>query len=643
MIECKVCYEPLDDESETCRTCLAEDVAAGVAEPVGTIVFDLETASADELHDSPDARKFVRIAGYTFGETVADTESVDEIIDLVSSSAHVVGTNLIHFDLPALQRVNPDKIDILTMARDGRIFDTMVAESVLFPVVSDLRSQAIGRAAKHFSLASSCERWGVEGKTDNAKALAKEYGGYDQVPVDVLRPYVHGDVAATNRLKSELVHKLLLKAPRPLQTYLAREHRVHAIASQMSISGFQADELELEKRYKAAEARKLELRDQLCAKYDIPTVTSTGAPAKSVVATKDGKEAIVAAFVKMGVREDDIPRTEKGTPSFGGDNVTALAKLYEHDPNGEEIESMCEIIGDTWGVRAVYKTAATYLKRDGRVHPQVATFQASGRWSVTKPGLTVFGKRGLSRDGQPRVNERAVFQAGEGNVLMAIDLSQVDSRAIAVHSQDEAYMALFLPGLDAHELVARMVWGDTAYDSNSKMYRDKVKQITHGVPYGMGVPKLALNAGVPESEAQRVVDTMNERFPRLQVWKNEVREKAGSGEWLDNGFGRQMRPDKSRAYTQGPALMGQGCARDLMMECLIRVDNLDDKRIIKMLRAQIHDEAIFEFPEVEKVDLRRQVEECFNFPWAPVNEPSFKPIQLVAEGGPFGKLWSQCY
>jgi len=159
--------------------------------------------------------------------------------------------------------------------------------------------------------------------------------------------------------------------------------------------------------------------------------------------------------------------------------------------------------------------------------------------------------------------------------------------------------------------------------------------------------------------AERVVTTMNQRFPRLQQWKDEIREEAKSGRFLDNGFGRMMRPDPQRAYTQGPALMGQGTARDLMMECLLRVDDCDAQygtEIIRMLRAQIHDEAIWELPAAQADTYADIIEQCFNFEWSP--ETGVQPvgtggscIRLMAEVDrdkttgkrKFGRSWAECY
>jgi P4 family phage/plasmid primase-like protien len=603
----------------------------GQAPPLGApVFFDLETADAEQLYDHPDPRAFVRIAGRSTAEGVVVDAGPDAVVGSVLSSQRVIGHNIVHFDLPALGRVD-DRVDVLTMTRDRRVLDTMITESVLHPILNDKSAGAVAKAAKWFKLDAVCERRGIGGKVDEIARLAKLHGGFDQIPVDdpEYRTYVAGDVGATRMLAGLQAAEIAQLSP-IRREYLWREHRVHAIAATMGAQGFLVDRGLLDERFWQAYGRKQSLSRSLIARYGIPTTKADGKPAESPAATKGGKEAILGAFDSLGVNVAAMETTPKGAIAFGREPMGRLAEAYAEHPHAEEITALAELVADVNGVRTVYGTALEALRADGRVHPEVATFQASGRWSVRKPGLTVFGKR------NGRHVERAVFTAAPGNALFAIDLSQIDSRSIAVHSQDHAYLDLFRPGLDAHEIVARMVWGDAAYDADRKTLRDRVKAITHGLPYGMGLEKLVATTKVPEVEAQRVIDTMNERFPRLQAWKDEVREQAASGE-LDNGFGRIMMCEPSRAFTQGPALIGQGTARDLMMECLL---NLPDF-CVRMLRAQVHDEAVFEVPLALADQIVPRIEQAFNFEWAP--DPSFRPVQIVAEAGKLGTSWADCY
>jgi len=613
-------------------------LAAPTTTPSGTVVIDLETADAARQYDHPDPAGFVRLAGYSTPDGPRATTDPKIVIDQLLSSQWVVGSNLIHFDLPVLGRIDP-RVDVLELTRQNRVLDTMVTESVLMPIMNDKRPQAVGRAMKHFKLDAACARYGIPGKTNDLKAMAKEAGGFDQIKIADLEPYLIGDVAATEGLK-EVLTRMLMKAPASLRSYTFREHRVHAIAAQMGIEGFAVDQELLPARHEEAKARKQELSQRLIDKYGIPTVKADGKPAKSPAATKEGKEAILAALNSLGVDTEDIPKTEKKSVSFGGDAMDEVIRLYAEHANAVEIGLLCDTVGDVAGVRTVYKTAMDHLHADGRVHPQVATFQASGRWSVGKPGLTVFGKRGIGADGFPRVREREVFVASDDDhVLFTIDLSQVDARSVAVLSQDHDYMDIF--GLDedgnprdSHAEVALRVWGD-------KSQRERAKPISHGWNYNMGLNKLTEVAG-SRAVAEQFHNAMVASFPRLIAWKQEMVDLAESGAWMDNGFGRLMRPDPDRAFTQGPALAGQGLARDLMMKCLLNIDDLDP-RVIKMLRAQIHDEAIFEFPRRDAEELKRLVVSCFNYEWAPPHIPNARPIQLMADAGKFGRSWAECY
>ena len=637
------CFPPMGAANRAHRQCRQSGSIEGDFSALGdALVLDLEGGSARDLYTAPVPSRYIRLAGAMStspesGEPILNTSSV-AIAEAVVSSRLVVGHNVMHFDIPALARINP-KIDILAMAREHRIFDTMIADSVLNPVQNELRPGEVGRVMKHFGLDVSAARHGVPGKTHDLKKYVKaNYGGdFNAVTWETdaeLQDYLRGDVRATHALYQKLIYSHDHPAlPEATREYLWREHRVHAIASVMSTNGFLVDKPLLEERFNTGVARKKALTATLVEKYQIPTVKADGKPATSPAATKEGKAALVTAFESLGVPVAALPKTAKGAISFGGDPMRDLAESYAEHANGEEINALCEVIADSAGIRTVYGTALEHLHDHGngvfKVHPSVATFQSSGRWSVTKPGLTVFGKRG------GKVIERAVFQAAPGNVLMAIDLSQVDARAVAGHCQDRAYMALFDPGRDSHELVARMVWGDGAYDADPKHYRFMAKAIGHGWNYGMGIQKIVNQAKVSEETARQFDQTMKQRFPQLVAWKDHVRgiaEKPGA--YMDNGFGRLMRPVPERAYNQGPALMGQGTARDIMMDCLL---NIDDRApsVIHMLRAQVHDEAIFELPESLAPQIKTFIEDCFT--------GEFRGVPVIAEGGCFGRSWSACY
>ncbi|RTL65857.1 MAG: hypothetical protein EKK42_20135 [Pseudonocardiaceae bacterium] len=594
-----------------------------------TLVFDIESHSADErftLH--PD--EFFRVGGLLVGDEYRVSTDVEQVRSAVARAPLSVGHNVFSFDLAALG------VDTLALARDRRLLDTMVLDALTDPPDFNMKPEQAMK--QKYKLDRACARHGIPGKQGDLAALAKRFKGsghcphdcgYGEIPTDDpdYRTYLEGDLRATDALLERVTEN-------GVSDYAWREMRVAALGSVMSDTGWLLDRELLDVRVGEAADRRRELIDWLVSEHQIPTTLPNGKPAKAPQSTKAGKQAIVDAFASVGVSESELPHTEKGAVSLKGDLLAELADQFDEFPR---VRELCDAVAALVGVRSVYDTAAKYLRPDGRVHPDVTFFQASGRSSITKPGLTVFGKRG------GRKVERDVFAASPGHVLLSADLSQVDARAVAAHSGDPAYIALFEPGKDSHILTAYMVWGRDvveASDESRVYYRNKVKAITHGTTYGMGVPKLAASAGVPDSEAQRVVDTLREQFPGVERWKMQVREQAEAGEMLDNGFGRIMRPNPERAWTQGPALMGQGTARDILMEGIAVRMPLDVQR---MIRGIVHDEVVVECPAADVEEVRQVVIDSMSFEWCP--PWMSEPVQFVADCSPApGALrWSGCY
>lgn len=576
--------------------------------PPGAVAFDIETRSADELWTAgPD---FIRLAGYQIDDEIRVTDKVPTVARILDEARVVVGHNIMSFDLPAFARHHG--LDIHQMTRDRRVVDTMLVAALTDPPVP---GKKVGQVVKDFSLDRLAEaRFGV-GKVADLAALVKEFGGNlkrtgtDGVPVDEARfvGYCAGDV--------DLTARLAMSNGRPTD-YVWREHRVAAIASQMSANGFRVDVPELEQRVAAAVARRAELVAELTERLDLPRTKKDGKPVTSPQATEEGRAKIVAAFERLGV---ELPLTPTGKPALGAD---ALKQVADEHADRPEVLALVEPVQALNGVRSVYDTAREYLRGD-RVHPEVSMFQASGRWSITKPGLTVFGKRG------GRHKEREIFVPEPGHVLFAADLSQVDARAVAAHCQDPNYLDLFEPGRDSHTEIAVAVWGDAGR-------RQDAKVLGHGWNYGMGLLKLSTAIG-SEAVAREYDRAMRERYPGLVGWKREVVDQGGTGQLLDNGFGRLLRVDPQRAFTQAPALMGQSCARDLMMEGLLRLP----VELLPYLRAVVHDEIVMSVPEEQAEEIKRAVLAALTFEWAPPG--AARPVQIVADATPFGRSWGAVY
>lgn len=624
--------------------------------------FDIETASAGQMWTGGHAGPFVRLCGLVedneggaWGDGTAIGPSARSLVDSLNRAETIYGHNILGFDLLALARHCGADYDALA----AKSIDTLVLERLADPPMA--REMPKG----YYGLDAVAQRLGHTGKSDDLTRLAEQHGGYDRIPVGdpEYRSYLHGDLAATQ-------HVYAAQTREPLNDYARREMKVVALQNRMTLNGWMADTELLAERVAHEDAQRAGAVAELAERYGMPVekvsyklkpkaawpgslrnmpvagmreallkdtkqAVRTGVavekrePYAAPWATAAGREALVAAFRAAGA--EHYPKTPTGALALSSDALgdgfwvddtqkkrpgMLNAKAYGGNP---EVRRICELLGQATGATAKYAEISKFVTADGRVHGGIGADQASGRWAMTRPSLTNLGKR----DG--KVVQRAVFLPEPGHVLLAADMDQVDMRGIAGHCQDPAYMALFEPGRDVHSEIARAVFGRSDAE-----WRERAKRCGHGWNYGMSVNGL-VNSGVDRDVAEEFDRSMQGRYPRLCEWRGEVRELAASGALLDNGFGRLMRPDPGRAHTQGPALMGQGAARDLMTTGLLRLP--DSFR--PLLRGVVHDEVVVSVPEADWQDYAEELRRAFTFEW--------RGVPLTCGASKPGADWAACY
>lgn len=547
--------------------------------------FDLEGASADELFTYGDG--FVRLPGMATGDgDVRTGVPVQELVRALENGPSA-GHNIMGFDGLALAfHHGMDWEKFCEGAQDTEI-NARLADPP--------RSKESGRTEDRYDLDHTAAKLGVAGKTDSAKRLKDKYGGYDKIPLDdpEYHAYLKGDVEATRQVAALL----------PTTEYGKREHYLASLAGRMTLNGFRVDVPLLRRRLVEGQAKKRAAMEELRESTGLPlgreVMRGRGKakapvfePFDSPFNTTEGKQWLADLWSQYGVKRP--PRTAKGALSTAAE---ALKEVSGHPRCPEELRRTLDLMGIITTTRTVYQTAATYLTPEGRVHPSVSMRQASGRWSVTNPGLTVFGKRG------GRHVERDIFIPEPGHVVITCDLSQVDMRAVAGHCQDQAYMALFEPGKDVHQAIADQLG----------IARQDAKQFGHGYNYGLQL-KGAIERGMDPDLAKTFYEGMATQFPEKNAWTERVRADGRQGLLLDNGFGRMMRCDPDHAFTVAPALMGQGGARDITCEVLIRL-MARHPEYRAYLRAYVHDEFVFSVPEDQAEEIGAEITDAFTWEW----------------------------
>lgn len=586
----------------------------------GVLVFDIEGDEAQKVFTA--GPEFMKIFGYQVGGDLRVTEDVAEAVELLRTAKKIVGHNILGFDL--MYFAIHHGMDLHQLAADGRLYDTQLAEVLLNPPPFWMKAGQV--PAKYKLDVLGDQKFGV-GKSADLKDLVKKHGGtvmakgnpgteFARIPNDDAEyvRYCAQDVDLTTRIG---------KSHRPTKTqadYIRREMRIAAIAAQVQMNGVRVDIDLLQERYRHGQERKAAMRAKMIDLYGFPATTKTGKASKGM--SPAGRIAVERAFGDLGI---DLPRSASGDgPATGKEVMDELIERYTLRP---EVVELAQTVKTFNGERTVYGTALAHLHPNGRVHPSISMYQASGRWSVQNPGMTVFGKRG------GRHVEREIFVADEGEVIIAADLSQVDARAVAAWCQDENYLAMFQGDMDLHAEVAFQMFGDRGR-------RDDAKAISHGSNYGLGFNRLAEKHG--EELARKYLDTMRDQFPRLGEWKLKIKQEAIDNSFiLDNGWGRTLVIDPSRVHTQSAAYVGQSAARDIMMEGLLRLP----RWVLPMLRVQVHDEIVLSVPEDRVDEIKAVVKGALSFPWRPFNgaRGHAVSVDIEADASKAAKCWGAVY
>jgi DNA polymerase I len=292
-----------------------------------------------------------------------------------------------------------------------------------------------------------------------------------------------------------------------------------------------------------------------------------------------------------------LSRKRRGKTGFSTDARVLHAIRNEH-PIIPAIEE--------W--REVTKLKSTYLDAfpelidaDGRLHTtfnQTAT--ATGRLSSTNPNLQNIPIR--SEQGR---EIRACFVAEAGCRLISADYSQVELRLLAHIADEPVLKEIFRRGEDVHTATAEAILGGKTDPGT----RSKAKMVNYGIVYGLSAFGLADRLQIPKEEAQEFIDAYLERFPKVKAFIDETIERARDEGHVATLFGRIRRVPELRSRQFQTRSLGerlavnmviQGTAADIIKVAMVRCrDELRSAGLDTRLVLQIHDELLFEGPELE--------------------------------------------
>ena len=474
---------------------------------------------------------------------------------------------------PAIQKVGQNfKYDLTIFARNGIdvqgvAFDTMLESYVLNSTGRHNMDELAKRYLGHQTI--SFEE--IAGKGKNQLT-------FNQIPLEQAAEYAAEDADVTMKLQQVLWEKLS-KEPTLEKLFKEMELPLLGVLSRMERRGVLIDSDALFLQSNEIANRLSELEEQ--------AYVLAGQPF-NLASTKQLQEIL---FDKLGLPV--IQKTPKGAPSTNEEVLEELA--FSHELPKVLVEH-----------RGLSKLKSTYTDKlpqmvnpqTGRVHTSYhQAVTATGRLSSSDPNLQNIPIR--NEEGR-RI--RQAFIAREGFTVVAADYSQIELRIMAHLSQDQGLINAFTQGKDIHRSTAAEIFG-VALDEVTSEQRRNAKAINFGLIYGMSAFGLSRQLGIGRADAQSYMDLYFKRYPGVQTFMHDIREKAKAQGYVETLFGRRLylpdinssngmrRKAAERVAINAPM---QGTAADIIKRAMIQLDQKLQNDLDIAMIMQVHDELVFE-------------------------------------------------
>ncbi|MGA2489321.1 MAG: DNA polymerase I [Anaerolineales bacterium] len=551
---------------------------AKILNAASIISFDTETTSTDEMTANLVGISLAVEPGTGYYIPVGHKDGTQLAVEQVLSALRPPLTD------PRIPKIGHHlKYDFIMLVRYGvRVaplgFDTMLAEWVLDPDSRNLglKNLAAARLSENMTHIED-----LIGTGKNQRTMA-------EVSIDVAAPYAAADAETALRLKPMLEAELK-RFPKLWELFLNIEMPLISVLADMEMAG-----VALDKSFFAAFSVQLSERMADLEKQVYAAVGKTF----NINSTQQLSSVL---FETLGLTPPD-----RGRKTASGHYSTAAGVLDEMSGQHPVVDMILEY-------REYSKLKSTYVDalpaqihpKTGRVHTSYSqTGAVTGRLSSSDPNLQNIPIRTeLGR------HIRRGFIAGQGNVLVSLDYSQIELRIVAHMANDEAMLNAFRAGQDIHATTAAAIFG-VPLEAVTKEQRRHAKAINFGLIYGMSAFGLTRSTKLTLAESQDFVEAYFRQFPGVKKYLDGIRRSAHANGYVETLLGRRryfpalkstlnqnLRNREEREAINAPI---QGTAADIMKIAMIRIPPaIAQASLHGRMLLQVHDELVIECPRAE--------------------------------------------
>lgn len=422
---------------------------------------------------------------------------------------------------------------------------------------------------------------------------------YDDIPTEVLIPYMQRDCIATYRL-----NKVFDTLKRPEAEFIyGKLIEASNVYMRMELAGVRLDmdyleDLEFELENELNDANK-QLEEVISHVWDpAEYAKQTGAKIKlnepfNIQSPKQLK------WMLSKVLGYDVQSTDAGT----------IDTLIEQVDNGVITNPLArDFLSTISCIRKNNKYMDTYVQglrenvcKDLRIR---GTFNLhgteTGRLSSSNPNM-----QNIPRDKKIK----NLLRAGNGYKFVQLDYSQAELRVLALLSQDPWLIKVYQDGKDLHDAVATDMFGPNF----TKEQRVMAKTINFGIAYGRGPGSIAQTFKKSMAEAKAIIEKWYKPMPHVKAWIDNRRLMAKRGEPCTTIFGRERHfilstEDMNHIQNEYINTPIQSIASDFTMFSLIEIDKfIRENKIDARIVTTVHDSIIVEVKDEKSlIDLVAQ-------------------------------------
>lgn len=278
------------------------------------------------------------------------------------------------------------------------------------------------------------------------------------------------------------------------------------------------------------------------------------------------------AFQYMKIKP--LSKTEKGADQFNDDLIDSLAETHGWAKDLKIFNKLVKIKSsyvDRYLERNEHGRYYFYYKQHGTI---------SGRYSSDAQQLPRKKEDGELDPVVLNYNNsvRAFFIPEPDYIFIDCDYETLEPRVFAHVAGDKGLIDIFLNGWDFYSTIAIKTEKipNVSADKKAEDYlgkvnkpaRQKAKSYCLGIPYGMSAYALAISIGVPQKDAEVLVEGYLSGFPELRTWMDDSARQAKELGYIKTQVGRVRHLDKVKAIYDlyGDSIMNWHFRKDLLLE-----------------------------------------------------------------------------